>query len=703
MGKEGAMDVFQLLVSGARFKMQGPVEGTQKADVYEGPDFNVTFSADGNELEVSGLMLYVRGPDAFRLQALVMGIASDLEGDLVYRKYKIPALTKLAINWGNRAFMLFMMALLLIGNSDFHSGRAWLWLPLSFLVSLLFLLFLVVIKFDNGKELFPIEPGQEGWSKGFWYAIAFSLMLAMYCLAEIGRRCGDKAKILRPLRPHAAKRRDAYFEYCQNLWRKGGPTHELRSELLRAERGELTISLQRRAHLEREIKKQVMAERSYIYQLKSVIRCVRGKETQAFFFPIRVWVALMISMFLAVTFILQFVSGLQSIERGLQNLDVKSLELIDQMVLKLQGLYLEITGDDLPEGAIAWTIKSKEELHMRVVQLAAAFNRGYIGASVVAGLLILLGWSDVVLDLRCEVLQARRGIWQFNVRKMQSTFAWTYVGTQVSNAMFTYALISIPLTIVFTVLGWPVTWDLIIWFLTHYIGFIITLAVSPLVNIVLKMILKKSSYDTKTKTIKNRFCFMGFDLLQLMVMIITSITSALVRFALVVVISLFSLTRVTKSPMPAWLEEYLLLDTGSKSFQGLILLTHCNNHPVMRTAVWMMEEDAVRRREYVTVEQGVSKETHGYVSPRKRIISNRFNLWWLLHKNPKLRTYRWDEEVAKAEAAEKAAKAAAKKNKLKKALSMKKKAPEEPATSTADLPAPAKPPKPDAGKAISHC
>jgi len=93
------------------------------------------------------------------------------------------------------------------------------------------------------------------------------------------------------------------------------------------------------------------------------------------------------------------------------------------------------------------------------------------------------------------------------------------------------------------------------------------------------------------------------------------------------VISLVSLPRMTRSPLPAWFEYYLLLDSGSRSYQALVLLQHTYNHPVMRVAAWILED--------VPAERTVSTS-----SLLRLRVRNRLHLWLFLLRNPQLANYR---------------------------------------------------------------
>ena len=116
-----------------------------------------------------------------------------------------------------------------------------------------------------------------------------------------------------------------------------------------------------------------------------------------------------------------------------------------------------------------------------------------------------------------------------------------------------------------TILAWPVTYRLIWWVLTRYWGVIVGLVVTALLDI---LITKVGAIYIGGNVVRRRYAYMLFDVYRVCVTIVVGLTKGIVRFVLVVVIALLSLPRMDRSPFPAWIEAYLLLDTGSKSFQA---------------------------------------------------------------------------------------------------------------------------------------
>ena len=97
-----------------------------------------------------------------------------------------------------------------------------------------------------------------------------------------------------------------------------------------------------------------------------------------------------------------------------------------------------------------------------------------------------------------------------------------------------------------------------------------------LIPIVIDLIITKffMKYMVTPKWIKARFLWQAFDLYKILLQIVAGIVKSLVRFVLVLVTVLFSLPRLDRSPFPAWVEMYLLLDSGSKSCER-----QCQSNP----------------------------------------------------------------------------------------------------------------------------
>lgn len=103
-----------------------------------------------------------------------------------------------------------------------------------------------------------------------------------------------------------------------------------------------------------------------------------------------------------------------------------------------------------------------KKLHDYMTGLADAIEGAAIGACTLGLLFFTCAWLTMMLDFRAKVIQARRGIWSFNVSKLKLKHSLTYFGAQVSNGLMTFALVSLVLFPVLLLLAWRLTWDVLI-------------------------------------------------------------------------------------------------------------------------------------------------------------------------------------------------------------------------------------------------
>lgn len=177
-------------------------------------------------------------------------------------------------------------------------------------------------------------------------------------------------------------------------------------------------------------------------------------------------------------------------------------------------------------------------------------------------------------------------------------------------------------------MAWQLTWDVLLYVLRTNLTMILTLIAVAAVNPLIKIIVGKLAVHKKY--IKMRFLWGVFELWELLTQVAAGIVKSIVRFVMVIVAVLFSLPRIDRSPFPAWIEYYLLLDTGSKSYQGMICMYHVHNNPVMRVACWILLEDSRDRRD------ATKRAARSLVTPRQRRFANMWRKIYFLVHNPKL-------------------------------------------------------------------
>jgi len=304
-----------------------------------------------------------------------------------------------------------------------------------------------------------------------------------------------------------------------------------------------------------------------------------------------------------------------------------------------QFLYQDLAFCDLPSaGQESFDLKV-DQVHEYMVSLADAVYDGCIIGTVFAFLFYFASWLVLVIDFRVKVLQARRGIWTFNVKKIKLYGSFTYVGAQISNGLITYVIMFFLFALIASILLWKATQDLIKFIFEERLQQILILTISPIVNIIIKKAVL--TYIGNKQVIKNRYAWMAFDIYSIFISCVTGIIKAIVRFVLAVVVLLFSLMRMDVSLFPAWVEYYLLLDTGAKSYQSVVVVHHHHNHPVLRVFCWLVEDlAAARARGDPGYLPGYASD--GETSNPKLKLRIKLRKLLLMHHNPKVATYRAD-------------------------------------------------------------
>ena len=123
---------------------------------------------------------------------------------------------------------------------------------------------------------------------------------------------------------------------------------------------------------------------------------------------------------------------------------------------------------------------------------------------------------------------------------------------------------------------------------------LLTLALSPLLNIVLNKIM--FFYLGAHGVIKRRYAWMAWEFVQIFATSVTGIVTAIVRFALAIVATLFAVQRMDASCFPGWLDEIIQLDSLAKAFRSMLVCFHHHNNPTMHVALWRLQEGAAARR-----------------------------------------------------------------------------------------------------------
>ena len=118
-----------------------------------------------------------------------------------------------------------------------------------------------------------------------------------------------------------------------------------------------------------------------------------------------------------------------------------------------------------------------------------------------------------------------------------------------------------------------------------------------------------------------RRVFHVYDIIMMFLKMATGIMTALTRFIMAMVIAIFTLPRMDASPLPGWVERYLLLDMGSQSYHAMIMVHHRHSNPHVLVACRALRDTSDD-------------------PPARRRARNRFGLALTLLRNPGLAKHR---------------------------------------------------------------
>ena len=589
--------------------------------------FNTTLNdANGSiVIGITDLRIVVRAPGTYKLQPIVSGIAGPfLQGEIVIEKFDKNSATAMLLEYAFRIGAVACVAATALGASDFH--RAQVFVPFS----LLWIMALgLVLMLDDGPVSYPVG---EYFEIGTWWTVVL-VAIAWATLTGVAGLVFRKGKSC--FKPFALKRRDAYFAYCKSLVKRPSTEVGRLQALLASKEARSELTLTEKFDLEKQIQLARARERSYVLTIKKIIASALGygQET-AFFFPQRIYGAFVVSAFAVAFMCVGVWNWCISYRVSIEQLDVRATSAMYSMVRVLQKQFFALTGEDLPSDATDWATDNAFKLHGHIVSLSLSVANGVIGGMSIGYAFFLASWGFHFLEFRSQVLRARRGEWDFNWRKTSTVLVVTFVGTAISNALFVFLFTCVLFTPIMIVFSWSVVWEYLAYTMFNT-TFLVLLLIVPCVQFVIKFAVRHCIFKDR-HTIRYRYLFMAYDMYEVLATCVAGIAKSIVRMILVIITSLLTLPRIDRSPFPDWLEYYFLLDSGSKSFHGMIKLYHWHNHPVMRVAAWIMQEDADERRKS---ELKGAKLKGTLASPVLRRVSNRWWKLWVMYKTPSLTAY----------------------------------------------------------------
>ena len=537
-------------------------------------------------------------------------------------------------------YVLYLICLALLvtfyGNSSFHQRDPLrvIALPLALVASVVVVAAIALV-LANGDW----NPVSVAWTISAVTACFYFLYLNVCHLILCHHRSSNKAPP-KAARDFADVRLEAYETYCRNLMID--PGCKARAELagrLQKEGAMPMLSWQRRAILEKEVEADEVLRFGYFEQLKRYVQC-SSQYPDAVFIPVRIYAPVFISIvvvILAADVWCKFAKWTRDkIVMWDYEVLTPAINEIDKLTANLEGM----SGVTIPQDGGLNALLRFVAHHIH--SFGDSWQIGMTVGCVVAAICITTSTLVLLADFRSSVLQARRGVYNFNPKKIYLRYSFQMTGAYVSNALFNFIMISLLCGVFILLLSWSLTWyilgtvhdlrNALINFVAGYIGN----------NYVLMYALVMPCMGRYF--IKERYWWMFVDFSQTFIQLFTGATTAVIRFLLALVVLFFALSRVDKSLNPEWIDDMVVLDTMVRAYRATVMIYHQHSNPVLHVFISILKKDSAIRRSELKED-----EDDGYTRPnrsRKVIVINRWRKWRFLLKNPAVVSYRCiDEEL----------------------------------------------------------
>ena len=325
---------------------------------------------------------------------------------------------------------------------------------------------------------------------------------------------------------------------------------------------------------------------------------VPNASGDAFFYPQRVLAAWLVSNVVIVFFFINFITMGKRLASKVAALSRKTLGTIFTYTTQIEEAYYFQQYADMTGADEQWAYTQARAAHSKFMSLSRAIDVGFTIAACLGYVIFLFTWFVFIVDFRMLLMSARRGRFP-HLKKCPLKGAAGYTGAHISASIVTFFLTSILLACAFVPLSWPLFWRLI-WDLIkrHWITVLVVLAPS-VINAVVKMQLMKRMVGPNF--IANRGAWALWEIYSLVGQLLNGIAKGVMRFVISVVVSVFAVARVERTPIAAWVFNlYPKIDGGTSKVHAMIHLTHCHNAPCFRVAAWLMEAGVQTARRWST-------------------------------------------------------------------------------------------------------
>eukprot|EP00947_MAST-08B_sp_MAST-8B-sp1_P003814 g3814.t1 len=197
-----------------------------------------------------------------------------------------------------------------------------------------------------------------------------------------------------------------------------------------------------------------------------------------------------------------------------------------------------------------------------------------------------------------QVLAARIGKTTWDFRRARMADAANYVGLTISNSIIIFFLVTFVVALVVLTFAWHITRGIlfhpILW---NY--FLVPMIAPLILNIAIKKVFVYKIITSQSKPMRDRLrlrrVFHSYDLVMVVFRLFTGPITALFRAIMGFGVTILTLPFMDRSPIPGWLERYMLLDMGSQAFHAMVLMHHRLSNPVMNVAIELWSHATFRR------------------------------------------------------------------------------------------------------------
>lgn len=389
-------------------------------------------------------------------------------------------------------------------------------------------------------------------------------------------------------------------------------------------------------------------------QLSShVIDHAQHNNSEAFFFPQRLWSGAFIATFSVVYMAYKFWINVSIFASGFRSTNLgMPIRVAFNMLIKMEEKYHEsFAGVDLSRDDVEMVFEQSMQLSNAMSSLATAIEyAGGFGLGI-AIIVALFTWLLLFATFRRDSLNLRRtgkcenivlNPWLYANGRVPknhfgSRFVFEFLGIAVANTVISFQLIGYVLTFILTVLIWD-TSRLALWSSIESVQITILIVLG---SFAAKEIggrvanAYSSTADGRYITDQGGFGFLDFVLIFIGTM--SGYMAAVMRIVISFAAMLFGFASMTMPASPIWLYHSsaigmlgALRDKVVSSYSCMLHIHNMQNNPISHVFMWQLMET-------VRAAPGTKSTLK---QKKQRQIRNRFQLFVMLSKYPRLRAYR---------------------------------------------------------------